>query len=148
MAFLIALSLQLFCQLFKCIVYSVRDKKINFRYLFMSGGLISAHSAFVSTLVMYLVLTEGVSSPWFSVSAVFSIIVIHDAFRLRGEVQKHAEFLNKLLNKLSMDRSDSFPQLSENLGHSGMEVFAGIFLGAGYAFIIWLLIGAIGPGTA
>ncbi|MGI9256276.1 MAG: divergent PAP2 family protein, partial [Salinispira sp.] len=60
MTLLAALSAQLFCQLLKFIVYSLREGRITLKYFFISGGFISAHSALVSTLVAYLALTGNV----------------------------------------------------------------------------------------
>ena len=141
MTLLIVLSAQLCCQLLKFLVYSVRDRRISISHFFMTGGFISSHSAFVSALVMYVALSEGFTSTWFSVSAVFAIIVIHDAFHLRGKVQKHARLLNKLLKELPEDRQTAFSPLSEQIGHNKGEVLTGILFGSAYAFLLWNIMG-------
>lgn len=139
MAFLIAFSSQLFCQLLKLLVYSAQQRRFDLSRLTMSGGFISSHSVFVCTLIMYLALTEGIGSPWFSVSMTFGIIVIHDAFRLRGSVASHARLLNKLVNELPEDRRNLLPRQTEQLGHNGKEVCIGILFGFAYGTISYFL---------
>ena len=140
MPFLVALSSQLFCQLLKGIVYSLRDRRVRFQYLFISGGFVSAHTAFVSSLAMYLALDGGIGTPWFSVSAVLATVVIHDAIRLRGRVQEHTQLLNRLMDELPADRRELFVHQTEPIGHSGLEVILGLIVGVGYATLMWFLL--------
>ncbi|WP_169730471.1 divergent PAP2 family protein [Salinispira pacifica] len=139
-AFFTAVSVQLVCQLTKFIAYSIRDKKFTPSYLATAGGMPSAHSAFVSSLTTYVALAEGTSGPWFSVSLVFALIVMYDAFRLRGYVQRHAESINIIREELSSQLKDKIPRHSEMVGHSLMEVASGGILGAGWAWLIWHLL--------
>lgn len=139
-AFFTAVSVQLVCQLTKFIAYSIRDRKLTPSYLSTAGGMPSAHSAFVSALTVFLALAEGASGPWFSVSLVFALIVMYDAFRLRGYVQKHAESLNIIREELSPHIREKIPRHSEMVGHSLMEVLSGAVLGAFWAWIVWHLV--------
>ncbi len=142
---LIAIAIQLICQFFKVILYSLRDKKFNFRYFFSPGGFPSAHSAFVSALSTGVGINAGFNSEIFAVSFVFSAIVIYDAFRLRKTVELHSMALNSLFNWLksnsigslkrdNADNNDVFwlkVRFPEMVGHSLAEIIAGIIVGVG-----------------
>jgi acid phosphatase family membrane protein YuiD len=58
---------------------SSKTKKSFFR----CGGMPSAHSAFTSALTTAVGITQGFSSALFAVTLGFSIIVWHDAIRVR-----------------------------------------------------------------
>ena len=136
----IAVSVQLACQLFKFVLYSVRDRKLSFHYLVTAGGIPSAHSAFVTALSVSIGIRHGFASDLFAVACVFSAIVIYDAFRLRGHVQQHA----KLINRYLLAGTDAEP-VSEMVGHSPGEIAAGLILGGGVAAIVALLAGPAVP---
>jgi len=127
---LTALIVQLLCQLFKVAFYSVKEKGLRWRYFFSAGGMPSAHSAFVTALTLSLGLRGGFSSDIFAISAVFSIIIIYDSVRLRGAVQIHSQILKKLSSGLPLEEQVEIPQM---VGHTPLEVFAGISAGALFA---------------
>lgn len=131
----IAVAVQLSCQVFKFIFYSIRDGRISPRYLVTAGGIPSAHTAFVTALAVSVGIREGFTSDVFAVAAVFSAIVIYDAFRLRGHVQKHAVIINRhVLERAGEER------LSEMVGHSVPEIVAGLLFGGGLSAIATLAV--------
>ena len=131
---LTALIIQLLCQLFKVAFYSVKEKGLRWRYFFSAGGMPSAHSAFVTALTLSLGLRGGFSSDIFAISAVFSIIIIYDSVRLRGAVQIHSQILKKLSSGLPLEEQVEIPQM---VGHTPLEVFAGISAGALFAVAVF-----------
>ncbi len=133
------MSVQLLCQLFKFIAYSIRDRKLSPRYLVTAGGIPSSHSAFVSSLCTYLALSNGTQGPWFSVSMVFGLIVAYDAYRLRGHVQKHAVAINALQKEVPAS-SDAEP-LTEMVGHSLPQIGIGLLLGVLHSWLLWSIFG-------
>jgi uncharacterized protein len=136
-ALLAAVSVQILCQIFKLIYYSIAARRLDFSYLITAGGMPSAHSAFVSALTVSLGLWGGVHSEAFAVSCVFSLIVIYDAYRLRGTVEHHARVLKKLLaDHPALGKEE----LSEMVGHTPKEILVGIFLGGGFAAFLWALL--------
>lgn len=136
LALVIAILVQVSCQLFKFAFYSFRDRKISPKYLTTAGGIPSAHTAFVTALTVSIGISSGFASNLFAVSAVFSSIVIYDAFRLRGHVQHHA----KMINKHVLASTDEEP-LSEMVGHSVSEIVAGLIIGGVLSAAATLLIG-------
>ena len=129
----------LFCQLFKFIFFSIKEKKMNYRYLYTTGGFPSSHSALCITLVTSLFLFQmhdlhGKLDWSFAVSVIFSIIIIHDAMGVRLEASKHAKILNHMTSDLPMEEKEELGfgkkgTLKEMLGHKGLEVFGGILFG-------------------
>ncbi|MFW5994793.1 MAG: divergent PAP2 family protein, partial [Spirochaetia bacterium] len=93
---LVALGVQVLCQLFKFVVYSIRDHRVSPHYLVTAGGMPSAHAAFVTALTTAVGLRSGIDSDIFAVAFVFAAIVAYDAYRLRGHVQDHARWINRL----------------------------------------------------
>lgn len=130
----IAVAVQVLCQLFKFVVYSARDGKVDPHYLVTAGGFPSAHTAFVTALAVSIGIRAGFGSDVFAVAAVFSAIVIYDAFRLRGHVQHHAKILNRLVIKSDDEK------VSEMVGHSVPEIAAGLVFGGGISAAVTLLI--------
>jgi acid phosphatase family membrane protein YuiD len=121
-----AVSVQVFCQLFKLGYYSVRDGRLRLSYFVTAGGIPSAHSAFVTALAVAIGMRNGFASTF-----VFSAIVIYDAFRLRGHVQRHAEIINAHLLKPAGEEP-----ISEMVGHSITEIVTGVLLGGGVSAVV------------
>jgi acid phosphatase family membrane protein YuiD len=127
---------QLACQAFKVILYSIRDRKLSLSYFISAGGMPSAHSAFVTALSVSVGLWNGFDSDLFAVSVVFSLIVIYDAIRLRGAVAQHARALNRLA---AGHPEAKLGRLTEMVGHSIGEIMAGLVAGGGFALLTYLI---------
>ncbi len=133
---LIAVGVQLACQAFKVVLYSVRERRPAFSWFFSTGGMPSAHSAFVTALSVSVGLGSGFGSDVFAVACVFSVIIIYDSWRLRGAVQSHARALTKISRG---NRKLKFGPLNEHIGHSVGEIIAGIIAGGALAAAAHLL---------
>ncbi|WP_455382961.1 divergent PAP2 family protein [Salinispira pacifica] len=129
---------QVTCQLFKLVFYSIRDGRMEWRYLTTAGGIPSAHSAFVTTLSVLIALKDGIGSDIFAVTAAFSAIVIFDAYRLRGHVQQQTVVVNRLLDRLEHHEET---RMTEMIGHSIPEIGAGILVGGVLGLVAHFIIG-------
>ncbi len=87
---------------------------------FDHGGVPSSHSAFVTSLMIVVAERDGLSSTTFAIAAVFAGIVFYDALFVRRAVGEQARMLN------TMQQLEKF---SERIGHSLVEVIAGILFG-------------------
>jgi hypothetical protein len=134
--FVTAIACQLLSQAFKVVYYSIAERRPAFERFVHAGGIPSAHTAFVSALTTSIALRSGVGSDLFSVSLVFSLIVVYDSFRLRGNVQRHAETLNAIRDRIPDAFEELGPRLTETIGHSIAEVIAGIVWGVGFALVV------------
>jgi uncharacterized protein len=136
---LIAVGVQLACQAFKVVLYSIRERRPAFSWFLSAGGIPSAHSAFVTALSVSVGLGSGFRSDVFAVAFVFSVIIIYDSWRLRGAVQRHAQALNNLARA---NRKLKLEKLNENIGHTLVEIAAGIAAGGALAAAAHFLIRA------
>jgi acid phosphatase family membrane protein YuiD len=89
--------------------------------IFKTGGMPSSHSAFVTSLIIIVYQKLGMQSVEFAMAFVFASVVWYDAMSVRKAVGMQAEILNKLQRK---------QMLKTRLGHSFVEVLAGIAFGA------------------
>lgn len=124
-------------QVLKTVVHCIIYKKLDFQRLIGDGGMPSGHSATVSSLATICGLSFGFGSVEFAISAILAIIVCHDATGVRRETGKHAEVLNELLKSLETGEP---VDLKELVGHTPVQVFAGILIGIGNACLMYYAI--------
>lgn len=106
----------------KFIINSLKAKQLAFG-LIGYGGLPSNHSSIVCSISTLIALKEGISHPAFGVAVTLAFIVILDANSLRLQVGKQAEAINKILAGANK------PILRERIGHTKLEIIAGIVVG-------------------
>lgn len=112
-------------------VNSVRAGKLAFG-LIGYGGLPSNHSAIVSSMAALIGLREGVSHPAFGIAIAVAFIVMLDAASLRRQVGKQAIAVNRLAAG-----DASHPRLRERIGHTPVEIAAGIIVGILVALAVY-----------
>lgn len=113
--------------LIKFSINSIKAKQLAFG-LIGYGGLPSNHSAIVTSMTALIAMKEGVGHPAFGVAITLAFIVILDASSLRRQVGKHAVAINKLASE-----SSDHQALRERMGHTRLEVAAGIVVGIAVA---------------
>ena len=128
------LSSWLVAQVLKTIIHCILYKKLEIQRLYGDGGMPSGHSATASSLAMMCGLHFGAGSVEFAISAIVAIIVCHDAMGVRRETGKQAEVLNELLRFLESGRE---ADLKELVGHTPLQVWAGILIGIANALVIY-----------
>ena len=139
-SFIAAFIAYIVAQLIKVIIDIVKEKKFNFKWLFLSGGFPSSHSAAVSALAMSNGLNFGFNSAFFAISTVFAAIVISDAHGIRRATGKQAEVLNRMIKDFYMHKGLKIEHLKELLGHTPFEVFVGVLFGIAVAIILNIII--------
>ena len=135
---IIAVGIQFLCQAFKLIYYSLRDRKFNIKYAVTSGGMPSSHSAFASALCVSIGLRQGVVSDLFAVAAVFSLVLMYDAMRVRKTVEKQGRLLKTIAAQLKIEQKGE--DIPDMVGHSPLEVIVGILIGGGLSLGFTLLL--------
>ncbi len=111
-------------------INSLRHGKLAFG-LIGYGGLPSNHSAIVSSMAMLIALHDGIQHPAFGVALTLAFIVILDAASLRRQVGKQAQAINRLAQQ-----DETHIPLRERMGHSRLEITAGIAVGIGVAAVV------------
>lgn len=128
-------------QFLKMVLFAILERQINWRRLIDTGGLPSAHSAFVTGLASGVGVASGLHSSEFAIAAVFALVVMYDAMSLRREAGKHADILNELL--LLSIIQEAFKEreaLKELLGHTPLEVVCGAALGITIGLLVPIFI--------
>ena len=114
-------------QLYKFVYEFLKNKKVDLRRIWGSGGMPSAHSALVCSLSTVVALREGISSSQFAISIILAGIVMYDAAGVRRAAGKQARVLNQIIEndgKINVQE-----KLIELIGHSPKEVFVGALVG-------------------
>lgn len=116
----------------KFTINTIKAKRLAFD-LIGYGGMPSNHSAIVSSAAAIIALKEGIESPSLVVALALTFIVILDANSLRQQIGKHAEAINKL------NHNNKAATLRERMGHTRLEILAGIATGTLSASIVHFL---------
>lgn len=124
-------------QILKVILNLIRDKRINLRYLTSSGGMPSAHSALVMSLMTAVGREQGLGSAAFAISTIFAAIVMYDAAGVRRAVGIQARILNKMIDE-AFAKNPSFAsgRLLELVGHTPIQVIVGATLGVAVGMLV------------
>ena len=128
-------------QVLKLIIVLIQKKKLDLRYLVISGGMPSSHSAFVSSLATSVALIEGVGSVAFGITAILALVVMYDAAGVRQSVGKQSVVLNRIIQELTLRRSitELERDLKEFIGHTSFQVIIGGLMGVAVAWL-WLIV--------
>ncbi|CDQ39217.1 MULTISPECIES: divergent PAP2 family protein [Virgibacillus] len=137
----------IFAQVVKIPISLIVTREFKPNLAFSTGGMPSSHSAAVAALTTGLGIVEGVTSSFFAISCVFSIIIMFDATGVRRQAGEQAIVLNKLIRdfQVFVDGAKEWPnkegnekrkELKELLGHQPIEVFFGGLVGIAIAFIL------------
>ena len=133
---LITVAIQLGIQLYKVVFYSVRHTELQLWRFTSAGGMPSAHSASVCGLATTIGLQTGFSSPLFGVALGFACVVMFDAQSVRLAAGRQARVLNQIFDSLFKEHHLPQQKLRELLGHTRVEVFAGMATGICTALVI------------
>ncbi|SBW03445.1 Uncharacterized membrane protein YuiD [uncultured Eubacteriales bacterium] len=124
-------------QVLKVIVVLLTKRRLDWRYIWASGGMPSSHSAFVCACAASTGSLYGFSSALFAISTVLAIVVMYDAANVRKAAGEQAKILNYIMDHWNEMKPELFgKELKELLGHTPLQVIAGALLG--------VLIGLVG----
>ena len=79
----------------------------------------------------------GYNSGIFAVALIFTIITMFDAQGVRRSTGKQAEILNKMFEDLYFKKPIKEDRLIELIGHTPIQVFAGVALGILCGYILY-----------
>ena len=129
--------------------------RVDFRYLYSSGGMPSVHSAVVCSLATTALLVDGAGSHLFGFALIFAAIVMYDSFGVRRSSGEQAAAINMLIESLDRGKiriTTPALHLREILGHQPEEVtigaVTGVLLGALFNYNHLGSLGAFLEGTA
>ncbi len=102
----------------------------------------SGHSATVSSFAVAAAFVYGLDSFEFAIAAVLAVIVCKDAMGVRLETGKQAAIINEIVRAFDELSSGKLTdvKLKEFVGHTPIQVLAGILLGIVNAVLLHLFI--------
>ncbi len=123
-------------QAIKMILSFIENKRIDWSLATASGGMPSSHTAFVIAATTMIGKLEGMESSMFALAVVLSIVVMYDAMNVRRAVGHMGQTLNQIINNINKSGKVNVENVKEILGHSPLQVLAGLVLGlvVGMAF--------------
>ena len=137
----------LLAQTLKTVLFLAVHREWNWERMWGAGGMPSAHSSMVCALTVAVGRAAGVSAPSFAIALMFAFVTIYDAMGVRRETGNHAKLLNKYLNIFQIESADKDGDgkpdepvqpidLKELIGHTPLEVYAGVILGTAVGFLM------------
>lgn len=138
--FMASVSGWLVAQILKTIIHMWFNRKFVAERLVGSGGMPSSHSATVCALAAAAGMEYGGGSFQFAMAAVFAIVVMYDAIRVRRETGIQARVLNEMMElftKMGKEMSVE-DKLKEFVGHTPLQVLMGALLGILIAVLMYL----------
>jgi acid phosphatase family membrane protein YuiD len=117
----------------KLILSLIMNKKQDGSF-FRSGGMPSAHSATIVSVSVLIGLLEGFDSAIFAVAVAISLIVMHDAVRVRRATGENGVAIKSLIAE--QGSRVSVPRIVR--GHTVPEVVVGALLGAVISLVVFL----------
>lgn len=120
----------------KIVLGALRLKRFDFRWLIGTGGMPSTHAAGVTALCVTVGQLTGFDSPLFALAAAFTVITLFDAQGVRRWSGRQAQLLNRMLEDIYFKRRIQEQRVKELLGHTPLEVLAGMGVGIATATIL------------
>ena len=110
----------------KYVIGLIKKEKHGFRsHLFTSGGMPSSHSATVVALATFIGFHDGFESGLFGLAALFALIVMYDAMKVRRSSGEQGLAIRQLIRE--QKSNVKLPRAAK--GHTPTEVAIGAFLG-------------------
>ncbi len=143
--FIAGIAAMFLAQLLKPFCYYLFHREWRWRLFFASGGMPSSHAALVSSVTLAVGLVDHFYSTIFAVTLTMCVIVCFDAANVRYYAGENIALTRKLvsdiqeLTTLKLNDPIYSKKMKEVLGHTYMEVAAGIILGLATAYLMFLL---------
>ena len=135
-AFMAWLVACLVAQGIKIMLGIIRLRRFDFQWLIGTGGMPSTHAAGVTALSTAVGFHTGFDSPLFAIAVAFTVVTLFDAQGVRRWSGLQAQVLNKMMEDIYFKRRIKEQRLKELLGHTPVEVLAGMVVGLATAFTL------------
>ena len=131
------LSACIVSQSIKIMLGVLQLRRFDFRWLVGTGGMPSTHAAGVTALSLAIGFQSGFDSPLFAIAIAFTVITLFDAQGVRRWSGRQAQVLNKMMEDMYFKRRIQEQRLKELLGHTPLEVLAGMGIGIVTTFVLY-----------
>lgn len=137
--FVIPILSWLTAQVVKLLIKGFVQKDWDWRYIYRSGGMPSAHSTIVVSLCTVLGYRLGTKSPEFGIACIIASIIMYDAVNVRHAVGEHAVALREIIPAVFKKITQPKITIHQSYGHTPFEVLAGIIIGIVVPVMIFIV---------
>ena len=134
--FLLPILAGIVCQLVKLVIYSVMERRFMPGGLFRPDGLPNVHAAVFSALTTVMGIKYGFSSLLYSVTATYSIVILHDTMRVKREKEKQVDVLNRIISSVDWSGDLDSDGMKRVLQYRPLDVLGGVMLGATLSYVL------------
>jgi acid phosphatase family membrane protein YuiD len=134
--FLIPLLAGLVCQFLKLVIYSVMEKKFMPGGLFKPDGMPNVHAAVFAALSTVVGIKYGYSSLLYSLTATYSIVILHDTMRVKREKEKQVDVLNRIISSIGYYGELDADKVKRVLQYRPLDVLSGVILGVTLSYLL------------
>jgi acid phosphatase family membrane protein YuiD len=132
---ILSCSSQIMSMFVKALIKSVKNKKFSLKEMASYGGMPSSHTAFIVSATLGLGVEYGWNSAVFGFGIVSALIVLVDAVKLRGTIDR----VNERSSYLAKDCPESeVGKKPKFIAHKFSEVIGGIIFAVIYTFLFYL----------
>jgi len=134
---ILATTAQIFSMIVKVIINIIKNKKLSLKVMTSYGGMPSSHTVFVASFLFGIALDPeyGWISPFFAIGIVVAAIVLIDAIKFRGTVDRINDCLKEIVSK---NPEYSYIKLPKYIAHTVPEIIVGVIFAFLYTFIFYL----------
>ncbi len=136
--FVIPLTAWVVAQISKIFIRGFYNKDWDWRYIYRSGGMPSAHTTIIVSLCTVIGYRTGTQSPEFGISCILAMIVMYDAINVRHAVGEHAMALRNLL-PLVYKKQIPPMIIHQSNGHTPYEVAVGMLIGIVVPILVFIV---------
>lgn len=135
---ILSCSAQIMSMLAKGVIGFFKTKKFDPKKIFHYGGMPSSHTVFITSFVFGIGLDKnyGFAHPLFTFGIISSALVLMDAVRLRGVVDKLNVTLKEIIDN-DKDLQGKY-QTPKIIAHKPSEIIGGIVFAFVYTFLFYL----------
>jgi uncharacterized protein len=113
-------------------VISLRRNGFQLEDIVESGGMPSAHAAFMASLLYIIGYREGLYSASFGIMFALTAVVLYDGAGVRRTTGEQT----RALKEISIEADIDLPKLHNAKGHTPAELLAGTLTGIAVAFVL------------
>lgn len=136
--FVVPLIAWIVAQLAKIIIKGVCERDWNWRYIYRSGAMPSAHTTVIVSLCTLLGHRLGTQSPEFGIASILALIIMYDAINVRHAVGEHAEALRLIIPAVFQKGKRPDLTIHQSYGHTPYEVLVGVVIGVVVPIILFI----------
>lgn len=137
--FVIPIFSWVMAQIAKIVLKGLKEHTWDWRYIYRSGGMPSAHTTVIVSLCTVLAYRLGTKSPEFGIACILAAIVMYDAINVRHAVGEHAKVLRAMMPEVFKKGQPPKMIIHQSNGHTPQEVLAGLVIGVAVPIIVFIV---------